>query len=142
MGESTNVNVFGSIRSVGEFNAAKQWSLYQERLEQYMMANGIPADRQVAVLLTVVGAKTYSVLRDLCDPNTPSTKKYAGLVKILNQHYSPKVAAFRKRQEFYLLQQKSQESVNDWHARLKIAASCCKFGGMLDFDLKTSLLLK
>ena len=46
---------------------------YIERLEQYFVVNSIPADdngkhRRRAILISVIGAKAYDTLSDLCSP--------------------------------------------------------------------------
>ena len=41
------------------------WSAYVERLESFFLANEIKGNKKVAVLLTVLGAKAYSLLRTI-----------------------------------------------------------------------------
>ena len=59
--------VFGQL---AEFDESKEeWPLYAEMLEQYWAANGVDdADRQRAVLLSVIAARTYRTLRSLVAP--------------------------------------------------------------------------
>lgn len=131
------VNVFGNVGSISEFKAGiDNWDEYKERLDQYFLANGIPANRQVCVLLTVIGAASYSVLRDLCDPELPSVKEYAVLAKLLHDQFAPKIMVFRKRTEFHNLTQKADETVGDWYRRIKNMATHCKFGGNLEMVIK------
>ena len=41
------------------------WELYTERLDQFLLANGIDDDKKnVAVLVTVIGQKAYALLRN------------------------------------------------------------------------------
>ena len=45
---------------------ADDWEQYTERLEQYLVANGInDAGKKLAVFVTVIGSKAYSLLSDL-----------------------------------------------------------------------------
>ena len=37
------------------------WPVYPERLEQFFLANGIENEKKVAVLLTIIGTKPYTV---------------------------------------------------------------------------------
>lgn len=47
------------IGNIGSFDATTdQWLSYKERLEQFFAANEVPQQKHVAVLLSVVGAKT------------------------------------------------------------------------------------
>jgi hypothetical protein len=52
------------IGRVEEFNAnTDDWTIYQERLDQYFAANKITEGKiQVATLISLVGAPTYKLL--------------------------------------------------------------------------------
>ena len=63
---------------------------YLERVEVFFSANDIAADKQVAVFLSVVGGKTFSLLRDLVAPAKPQEKTLATLFQTLRRHYEPK----------------------------------------------------
>lgn len=63
-----NMATFGRIE---EFSGDKDasWDEYSERLECFFEANGIDAaEKKRAVLLSVCGAATYSMLRSLVAP--------------------------------------------------------------------------
>lgn len=61
-----------SLGKIEEFNpASKSINRYLERLEQYFKANSVPADsgdshKQRAILISVIRAKAYDILSDLC----------------------------------------------------------------------------
>ena len=61
-----------SLGKIEEFNSATaSINRYLERLEQYFVANSVPADsaeshKRRAILISVIGAKAYDVLSDLC----------------------------------------------------------------------------
>ena len=74
------------LGSVGEFDPSSEaFTAYLERLDQFFVANDIGkcADdttatvvraanqKKVAVMISVIGKKTYSTLRDLCSPENP-----------------------------------------------------------------------
>lgn len=125
------------IGSMLEFDPSNDdWIIYQERLEQYFSANQITDEgvvkRQAATLLSLIGADTYKLLRDLCFPGLPKTKSYAELCKLLQEHFSPKISIYRERIKFYSTTQGQAESVSEWHARIKKLAVNCKFGAILD----------
>lgn len=55
MQNESQVNIVrGTICSLHEYKLGSDWWTYQERLGQYFLANYIPDDRQVAVLLTLI----------------------------------------------------------------------------------------
>lgn len=72
--QKTDIRVYGSIGSMAEFDGSEEWKLYEERLEQYFLANGIEKERQVPVLLSVIGSKSYKIVKDLSDPILPKKK--------------------------------------------------------------------
>ena len=42
-----------------------QWSSYAERMEEYLLANGVTEERKkVAILLSTIGSQTYNLLKD------------------------------------------------------------------------------
>ena len=52
----------------------------------YFQANGIEKGKQVAVFLSAIGAKTYSLLRNLIAPTLPKDKSLAEIVEVLKKH--------------------------------------------------------
>ena len=59
-------------------------------------------ERKVAVssFLTLIGGRTYSLLRDLVSPEKPAQKKYSELVEILKTHFKPKPIMIAERFKF------------------------------------------
>ena len=69
-----------TIGKLEEYNPDNEKiSSYLERVELCMTANGVAEEKQVAVLLSVIGAKTYSLLHDLLSPANPKEKTLAQL---------------------------------------------------------------
>lgn len=130
------IKVFGNIGTMPEYQLLGDWPIYQDRLEQYFAANMIESDRRVAVLLTSIGDQTYKILRDVCDPDPPSSKSYEQLITILRNQFSPRTSVFRSRILFYSLMQSPEEKINDWYIRIKNNAISCKFGHALDSIVK------
>ena len=59
-----------AIGRLDEFNPANDSiTAYVERAQLYMDANSVPEDKKVAVFLSAIGGKTYSLLRNLLTPN-------------------------------------------------------------------------
>ena len=71
MAGGEDIKVITNIGALIEFRIGEDWELYQERLEQYFVANFVEEQRQVSVLLTLIGPDTYKILRDLCHPVLP-----------------------------------------------------------------------
>ena len=78
------------LGQVNEFNPEKETiSAYLERVEMFFLANDIHEDKKVPVLLSVIGATTYALLRNLVTPDTPKDKDFATLSKLSKDHYEP-----------------------------------------------------
>ena len=62
-----------------------------ERLQPYFTANDVTdAGKQRAILLSVCGAPTYQLIRNLVAPQRPIEKSFAEIVKLMSDHYQPK----------------------------------------------------
>ena len=123
--------VFGKV---DEFDGTKEeWTQYVERLEHFFVANDIvDAGKKRAVLLSVVGASTYALLRNLVSPAKPGEKSYSELVAVLKEHYNPTPSETVQRSRFNSLYRKSGESVSTFVAELRALAEFCNFGDSLD----------
>lgn len=121
-----------TIGAIQAFNVkTDNWTLYQEQLEEFLKINSIVDTKKVSALLSLMGADTYKVLRDLCTPTLPKDKTYEDLCGLLKTHFSPTTCVYRERIEFYEATQGDSESVNDWYARIRNLSMNCEFGNNL-----------
>ena len=63
---------------------------YLERVEVFIAANGVADEKQAAVFLSVVGARTFALIRELVSPAKPSAKTFQELCYVLRAHFEPK----------------------------------------------------
>ena len=139
------------LGSVGEFDPASEtFTAFFERLEHFFVANGIrqsPADataavvqesskKKVAVMISVIGKKTYGTLRDLCSPKNPKEKTFEAIIELLQQHFKPKWLEVAESYRFHRCFQEENESVSSYSARLRHLASTCNFGEFLNRSLR------
>lgn len=129
-----------SIGTTPEYNFGDDWNLYIERFDQYFVGNFIDENFKVLVLIIVIGAKAYAVLRELCDPISPNTLSHEDLCNLLKKQFSPKVAVLHERTKFYNLKQLNNESVNTWYIRIKISAINYNFSKFLTEKLKDNFV--
>lgn len=123
--------VFKMSEQKFEFSILKDdWDLYIERLELYFMANEVPAEKQIAVLLTKVGMETYKLIRDLCAPAKPKDKSFTQIVAIVKNHLNPKKNEVMERCKFQQAKQTPTESIADFIARLKELSLHCNFADL------------
>ena len=124
------------VGAIGEFDTCTDtFKAYHKRLEQYVVANSIghyPSDasaaviaaankKKVAVMISVIGKKTYGTLRDLCSPENPKDKTFKQSCELLERHFKPK---------------EENETVSVYSDRLRHLASSCNFGEFLNRSLR------
>ncbi len=100
---------------------------YLERIELYFQANDIAAAKQVPVFLSVIGASTYSLLRNLLAPAKLSEVPLDSLKAALKSHYEPKKVVVAERFHFHRRSQAPGESIADYVAELRRLTTHCAF---------------
>ena len=126
--------VFGQMERFNSDNEGIQ--PYLERVELYFVANEVGEDRRVPVFLSVIGSKTYALLRDLLSPVKPSEKTFDELKQVLEGHYNPKKVVIAERFRFHRRSQAAGESVVEYVAELRRVTANCDFGDYLDQALR------
>ena len=78
----------GSIEPYEEGEDFKAWC---ERFSCFLDLNKITEENERrSAVLTLVGKKSYVLLRNLVSPHVPSTKTYDELKTVLANHFEPK----------------------------------------------------
>ena len=88
------------------------------------------------ILISVIGAKAYDFLSDLCSPIPPTEKTYAQLTTILKNHFGQNKLVIAERYRFHNCTQREGESVTALAANMKHLASTCQFGTHLNEALR------
>ena len=132
----------GTIGQLEQFKpGTDDWEQYQERLDQYFVANGIEGeDKKRAVLLTVMGSQAYALLSNLVAPAKPGEKSYAELKKAMLDHLKPKPLVIAERFRFHRRNQTEGEGIAQYMAELRRLADRCKFGNHLEEALRDRLV--
>ena len=143
------------LGSVGEFDpSSESFKAYLERLDQFVVANDIGkcADdasaavvraanqKKVAMMISVIGKKTHSTLRDLCSPENPKEKTFEALSVVLQQHFTPKRLEVAKPYRFHRCCQEENESVLVYSARLRHLAATCNFCEFMNCSLRNQFV--
>ena len=125
-------------RRFGEFNPQREdWTSYTERLQEYFIANKIEdAAKKKAVLLSIVGAETYQLMRNLTAPEKPTEKTFDQLVKLVKEHYHPAPSVILQRFKFGSRKQKPGESIATFVSELRRLSEHCNYGQALDEMLR------
>ena len=116
--------------------ATEDIEAYLERVELFFIANKTEEADQVAVLLNVIGGKTYSLLRDLVAPAKPSARTMAQLKKTLKDHFTPKRVTIAECFYFYRHNQAVGETIVEYVAELRRLLTHCDFGDFLERALR------
>lgn len=116
------------------------WDAYVERLDQYFVANDVTENaKKRSILLSVCGAKTYNLVRNLCAPVKPADKSYDQLTELLKQHYNPRPSVIVQRFKFNSRVRQPEESVADFVADLRRLSEHCEYQS-LDEMLRARLV--
>ena len=83
---------------LNQFDSEQEtFSAYLERVDIFFQANNIAEDKQVGIFLSLIGARTYGLLRDLVAPAKPKDKSLAELTKTLRTHFEPRPLIIAER---------------------------------------------
>ena len=132
----------------------EQYESYRERIDQYFIANDITDDKKkVAVILSVMGAKEYGLLKSIVAPKMVTELKLSEIDEVLKQHYNPKPPVMLERFKLYQRNQRPDETIATYFAELKKMAASCDFNtfrsealrdrlvcGLLDKNIQKRLL--
>lgn len=121
--------MLGKIESFDVVNG--NWGEYIEILQQFFIVNDLntdaSADKRRAILLSSIGPKAYSLLRDLCAPALPGTKTFDVLKELMSKHLNPQPLIIAERFKFHKRDQLSSESISQYVASLNKLTEFCKF---------------
>jgi RNase H-fold protein (predicted Holliday junction resolvase) len=135
-------SLIGSLEEFSCDQGSGDFNDYCERFEQYCLANQIGEGndaaraRKKAVFFSVVGPKTYKLLKTLMAPDKPSDKSLEDIVAALKRHLSPDPVVIGERFVFYQRKQKPGESVSEYIKELHRLIETCKFEDTTDATME------
>ena len=109
---------------------------YLELAALYFKANSIEKDKQVPILLSSIGARTYLLLRDLVAPVVPGTLPFDQISEVLTSFFQPRRLVIAERFHIHRRIQAMDESIAEFDAVLRNLATYCEFGGTLEETLR------
>ena len=127
--------------SIGEFQHTQEpWQSYVERLQQYFVANDVDAaEKQRAILLSIVGGKTYQLIRNLLGPSpqkgvlTKLWKLYGTTTSLCHQSSSSDLTSTLGRANRARMSQRMCR-------KLRKLSEYCNFGDTLEDMLRDRLV--
>ena len=120
-----------SFGRINEFQAENE--AYLERVELFFQANDIADGKKVAVFLSVIGGKTYTLLCNLLSPTKPQEKSFDVLAEELRSTLSQRKLSSQKDFRFHRRDQAVGEEISDYVAELR---KDCEFEGYLEEALR------
>ena len=111
----------------------ESFECYISRLENYFELKGLTsttpdADKaKVRLLIHCIGSKYFQLLTDLCSPDTPTTKSYADLVKLLKDNIVPPLNELSEQHKFFSAVQEQGTTLAQYVAHLKKLAKSTNF---------------
>ena len=126
---------------IDEYDESEEWTQYVERMDHYFEANEIEEyDKKRSIFFSVLGAKTYKLVRGLTRPATPKDKTYKELTEIIKKHYVPKPSVIVQRYKFNIRVRKTGESISTFVAEVPASSEHCEFGNTLEEMLRDRLV--
>ena len=130
-----------TIGKIDVFDETQEtWETYVERVQNFFAVNDVNDDHKVPTLLSLIGSKTYSLLKDLLWPEKPAHKSFEEIVSTLQKHLNPTPLEIAERFRFYKRNQQEGESVLTYVAELKKLTKHCNFGDHLDETMRDKLV--
>ena len=82
------------------------------------MVNNVEDEKRTAALVSLIGRKTYGLLKSLTAPEAPSSFTFKQLTDLLRNHFNPKPLVIAERFRFYKSNQ-LEETVSQYAADLR-----------------------
>ncbi|KAG0425568.1 hypothetical protein HPB47_027274 [Ixodes persulcatus] len=128
------------LANVLEFDEDSQsFEIYVECFELFVIANGIKDEEKKVTFLSVIGDRTYEVLKNLAAPDLPGAKTDSEMKTLLEVHYDRQRSVIVERCKFKHWCRLKHELVKDFIFALKSLAQFCKFGAFLSSALRDRL---
>ena len=110
-----------SYGRIEEFLPAQgDWITYAERLSYYFEAvNNSNANRKKAVLLSMCGTETFSLLKDLITPNSLGKKNIWRAITDIRGTLQPSSIRYCQRFNLYMCRQQPNQTISDFITYLK-----------------------
>ena len=132
--QTTVVN--NTIGSISEYSMNQDWNNWYERFEQYIIANDIAEGKWTSLFLTLIGSEAYALLRNLCTPQSPSSKTLNELADLMTNYLKPKPSVIAERYKFKECKQGVKEDIKTYVAKLMKLSENCQFGDNLEESIR------
>ena len=108
-------------------------------MELYIVANLIPEDKKMPILLNLIGTSTYNCLSEQLAPVTLSSKFVREIFQLLQTDLEPKSVQIVERFNFRRRQQGAGETREVMKLPYKKITIHCNFGEHLEEELRDQM---
>lgn len=131
--------------------AGPRWRKWRKAFEYYIIARGIKEDeRKKALLLHCAGPAVQEVFETLPEvtaademfqgDETPEFTNYLATLTMLDRKFLPQINDSYERHKFRRMNQKEDETVEQYVVRLKNQAGLCNFGARVEEDIRDQVV--
>ncbi|XP_067685478.1 uncharacterized protein [Haliotis asinina] len=126
----------------GEFKPSEEtWACYIERLDAYFVTNDVTEEeKKRSFLISVVGPKTYGLMRNLVSPDKPKDVQFDVLTSAVQDHHHPRPSAIVQRYKFNTCFRQPGQTIGGYVADLRQIAEFCDYGEELENNLRDRLV--
>ena len=130
------------LGTVKEWDSAKEdWTHYTKRVKFFFTANDVSTEgKKQAILLSVVGAKHYAVLRGLAE-NKPEEKTFEELCTLMERHIRPALNGVHERFLFNTRDKKEDKSISEYVTLLRKILEHCNFEEKVNEHIRVHLVV-
>lgn len=121
---------------LGDHNSdkAKIWSDWLEEFQWYKIASDLeklPGEKQVAILMNCLGSEIRDIYKSF-NLTAQEKKEPEVIISKLSATFQPKLNTTFTTFEFFKITQQEDETFNEFHTRLQLAAKQCKFNDVIE----------
>lgn len=139
---ATGLDVSGISRFDPHADASslsQRWNVWIKRLQRFIVAMDIKDPTRRRALLYLASPEVETIFDNL--PNTGESKYFEKAVEKLTEYFSPKKNITYETHVFRQAQQREDETLDQFHMRLRELARNCEFGD-IDKEIKIQLVQK
>ena len=103
-------------------------------------SNNEKPKRKRAMLLSMIGAESYSLLKSYIAPDLPSGKTYNELKAAIIRNCAPVTSPVAESYKLSMMKQEPSESLTLFMSRIKTCAAKCDYGNTFDCMVKDKFI--
>ncbi|KAF0747865.1 Uncharacterized protein FWK35_00020961 [Aphis craccivora] len=139
---SENINLPTTFDLSGS-NVAEKWKSFKQRFDIYLLASNqqqCEGKRKTALMLHCLGSEILPILNGFEFKKTNDAADYEIVVSKFNEYFIPKKNIVYEQHMFFTRDQKTGENIDEYVKELRLLASSCEFGKLVDTLIRGRLI--